>query len=169
MQPADAKFSSEAQSWRRRAAGAGGVAAARTRSARGRLWGGGTGPRGDRRLDRGAARSAPGSVLSAGPRDRVLKQPRARSGFPASARTGHPGLLFYSLQEASPPPPPFLLPLGRLSTRRHRPLKSVLDRAQLGGPGGGGGGGDLRAGSAPRARPSGGGRRRGGGRRGERL
>lgn len=80
MQPADAKFSSEAQSWRRRAAGAGGVAAARTRSAQGRLWGGGTGPRGDRRreplfgfrLDRGAARSAPGSALSAGPRDRVF-------------------------------------------------------------------------------------------------
>lgn len=82
-----------------------------------RLWGAGTGPRGDRRLepllglrpDQAAARSARGSVLPARRRDLALGRPLARSGFPASAGTGHSGPLFYSLRAPLHLPAPFLL------------------------------------------------------------
>lgn len=86
-----------AQSWRHRSASAGGVAAAGTRSALGRLRGGGA-PDHARigAWSPSAAPSAPGSVLSALLRDLALEWPLARSGFAASARTGDPGPLFYS-------------------------------------------------------------------------
>lgn len=103
----------------------------------GRPRGRGTGPREDQcldllfdlRLDQGAARSAQGSVFSALRHDLALKRPPARSGFPASARTGHSGLLFYSLRmRLRSPPPPFSSLLAAFPARRHA-LKSVLDRA----------------------------------------
>lgn len=72
------------KSWRHRAAGVGGVAAAGRRSAPGRLWGRGDGPHEDRRpetpfglrLGRGAPRSPQGSVLSALLRALAMRDPR---------------------------------------------------------------------------------------------
>lgn len=72
----------------------------------GRPRGGDTGPREDPsldllfdlRLDQGAARSAQGSGFSAPLHDLALERPLARSGFPASAKTGHSGCSFIACE-----------------------------------------------------------------------